>query len=57
MDREKTKDIAKLIAKLLANDSGLEEIKTRQRQYIIENFNIKQSAENIEKFYINAINV
>ena len=57
VDREKTKDIAQLIAKLLANESELEEIKTRQKQYIIENFTIKHSAENIEKFYINAINV
>ena len=57
VDREKTKDIANLTAKILANESELEEIKIKQRQHIIENFTIKQSAKNIEKFYINAINV
>ena len=57
MDREKTEEIANRIANITKNPTNFVEINKKQRKNISLNFSIKSSAEKIEKFYINAINV
>ena len=57
MDREKTEEIANRIANITKNPTKFVEINKKQRKNILLNFSIKSSAEKIEKFYINAINV
>ena len=57
MDRENTEEIANRIAKITENPTKFVEINRKQRNNISKNFSIKSSAEKIEKFYINAINV
>ena len=57
VNRDKPKEIANVIAKILENKDELEKIKFKQKEHILNNFSIEKSATNIEKFYINAINV
>ena len=57
VDREKTEEIANRIANITKNPTRFVEINKKQRKNILLNFSIKSSAEKIEKFYINAINV
>ena len=57
VDREKTEEIANRIANITKNPTNFVEINKKQRKNISLNFSIKSSAEKIEKFYINAINV
>ena len=57
VDREKTEEIANRIANITKNPTKFVEINKKQRKNILLNFSIKSSAEKIEKFYINAINV
>ena len=58
VDREDTQKIAELISTYFRNNfEELNKVKTIQKENIINNFSINKSAKNIEKFYINTINV
>jgi len=58
VNRSNTMEIAKFIEKLFNNENLLlKKVQEEQKQFIEENFTIENSANKIEKFYIDAINV
>jgi glycosyltransferase involved in cell wall biosynthesis len=58
VNRENTEHIAELIEKYASDNKFLlKKVQREQKQFVIDNFSIEISADKIEKFYINTINV
>ena len=58
VNRENTEHIADLVEKYASDNKFLlKKVQKEQKQFVIDNFSIEISADKIEKFYINTINV
>ena len=58
VNRDKTEEISVLVEKYFTNDKFLlKKVQKDQKQFVIDNFSIEISANKIEKFYINTMNV
>ena len=58
VSRENSEHIADLIEKYASDNKFLlKKVQREQKQFVIDNFSIEISADKIEKFYINTINV
>ena len=58
VNRNNTEDISDLVEKYASNNKFLlKKVQREQKQFVKDNFSIEKSADKIEKFYINTINV
>ena len=58
VDREKTQEIANIIKGYFDNEQEkLNQVQNRQKDFIVQNFSIENTAKSFEKFYINTNNV
>ena len=58
VDRENTQEIAKILKDYFNNDQEkLELVQNRQKEFMVQNFSIENTAKSFEKFYINTNNV
>tara|TARA_Y100000589_G_scaffold145037_1_gene138661 strand:- start:2135 stop:3223 length:1089 start_codon:yes stop_codon:yes gene_type:complete len=58
VDRENTREIANIIKGYFENEQKkLEEVQISQKDFIVQNFSIENTAKSFEKFYINTNNV
>jgi len=58
VDRENTQEIANILKDYFDNDQEkLELVQNRQKEFMVQNFSIENTAKSFEKFYINTNNV
>jgi len=56
--REKTQEIANIVKGYFDNEQEkLDQVQSRQKDFIVQNFSIENTAKSFEKFYINTNNV
>ena len=58
VDRENTQEIANILRGYFDNEQEkLDQVQIRQKDFIVQNFSIENTAKSFEKFYINTNNV
>ena len=58
VERENTQEIANLLRRYFDNEQEkLDEVQSRQKDFVVQNFSIENTAKSFEKFYINTNNV
>ena len=58
VDRQNTQEIAHILRGYFDNEQEkLDQVQIRQKDFIVQNFSIENTAKSFEKFYINTNNV
>ena len=58
VERENTQEIANILKGYFDNEQEkLDQVQSRQKDFIVQNFSIENTAKSFEKFYINTNNV